>query len=123
MEQMRNEEGWYGSTMETERHDIKDPAQGQPVILRQLRFQYAPWQKTKPKVKDILTPDYIKYLENLLWADNLEMIQLPKVTFHKKGFRIFLTCKAKKGNIIPYINKEDLDRPLHERLKEGQEPQ
>lgn len=117
MEKMNQSEGWYGSTMETERFDVKDPGTGAPVILRQLRFQYMPWQKTKPKMKDILTADYIKHLENILWADNLEMIQLPKVTFHKKGFRIFLTCKAKRGNIIPYHTAEALDKPLHERLQ------
>lgn len=116
MEKMKQSEGWYGSTMETEKHDIKDPAEGKPVILRQMRFQYAPWQKTKPKVKDILTDEYIKHLENCLWADNLEMIQLPKVTFHKKGFRIFLTCMAKRGNRIPDYARDALAKPLHERL-------
>lgn len=115
---MQEKEGWYGSTMETERFDVKDPGMGKPVILRQLRFQYAPWQTKKPKVKDLLTKDYIKHLENLLWADNLEMIQLPKVTFHKKGFRIFLTCSPRKGNIIPRQAAEQFDVPLHTRLQE-----
>lgn len=120
---MKNEEGWYGSTMETERQRIEDPATGKPVVLRQMRFQYTPWQKTKPKKSEILTLAYIKHLENLLWADNLEMIQFPKVTFTKKGFTIWATCQAKKGNIIPYHVEGQLSKPLHERLAEEAEPQ
>ena len=120
---MKQSEGWYGTTMETERQKLEDPATGKPVILRQFRYQYAPWQKKQPKKSELLTKDYIKHLENQLWADNLEMIQFPKVTFTKKGFNIWATCQAKKGNSIPGYASDQLSRPLHERLQEEKEPQ
>lgn len=115
---MKEAEGWYGSTLETEQQRIEDPASGKPVILRQFRFQYAPWQKTKPKKKEILTPGYIKHLENTLWADNLEMIMMPRVTFDKKGFSVFAACQPKKGNRIPQEFADTLSAPLHTRLQE-----
>jgi len=115
---MKDEEGWYGSTLETERQKIEDPATGKPVILRQFKFQYAPWQKSKPKKSDILTKEYVSHLENMLWADNLEMIQFPKVTFTKKGFSVWATCQAKRGNRIPDYAIDALSKPLHERLQE-----
>lgn len=115
---MNDNEGWYGSTMETEKFDIQDPGTGKAIILRQFKFAYAPWQKKKPKKKEILTPDYIKHLENILWADNMEMIQFPKVHFDKKGFTVFAACKAKRGNLIPDYAKDDLARPLHQRLQD-----
>lgn len=115
---MKNEEGWYGSTMETEKQRIEDPATGRPVILRQFRYQYNPWQKTQPKKNDLLTKDFITHLENRLWADNMEMIQFPKVTFTKKGFSVWATCQPKKGNQIPDYAKNQLYKPLHERLQE-----
>lgn len=115
---MREQEGWYGSTMETERHNIEDPAQGRPIILRKFEFKYNPALKGKPTKKQILTKDYIKFLENTLWADNLEMIQDPKVAFHKTGFTIFATCQAKRGNIIPWEHRAALDAPLQDRLRE-----
>lgn len=115
---MKEKEGWYGSTMETEQQRIEDPASGKPVILRQFRFQYTPWQKKQPKKKEILTAGYIKHLENMLWADNLEMIMFPRVTFTKQGFSVFATCRPKKGNIIPAQFAATLDAPLHTRLQE-----
>lgn len=118
MEQMREQEGWYGATLETEKQDIRDPATGGAIILRQFKFAYAPWQKTKPKKKEILTQDYVKHLENILWADNMEMVTFPKVHFDKKGFTVFAACKPKKGNIIPGYAIDALSKPLHERLAE-----
>lgn len=115
---MKEKEDWYGSTMETEPQKILDPASGKPVILRQFRFQYAPWQKTKPKKKEILTEGYIKHLENTLWADNLEMIMHPRVTFTKQGFSVFAACTPKKGNRIPSQFADTLSAPLHTRLQE-----
>lgn len=118
---MREEEGWYGSTMETERQKLEDPAEGRPVILRQMRHQYLPWVKKQPKKSEILTKDFIKHLENVLWADKLEMIQFPKVTFTKKGFTVWATCQPKKGNLIPEYAADQLTKPLHERLQEDRE--
>lgn len=117
---MKEEEGWYGNTMETERQRLDDPATGRPIVLRKIEHKYLPWVSKKPKKSDILTKDYIKHLENLLWADNLEMVQFPKVTFTKTGFTVWATCQAKKGNQLPYHVADQLDKPLHERLQDDE---
>lgn len=116
-------EDWYGSTMETEKHNIEDPAMGRPIILRKFEFKYPPTGKVVPTKKQILTKDYIKHLEDRLWADNMELIQHPKVAFHKTGFTIFATCQAKRGNRIPDAFRDAMDRPLQDRLREESEPQ
>lgn len=118
MKEMRDNEGWYGSTMETERHNIEDPGSGRPIILRKFEFKYPPGSKVVPTKKQLLTKEYIKHLEDRLWADNLELIQTPKVAFHTTGFTIFATCQAKKGNIIPGYASDALSSPLQDRLRD-----
>ena len=114
---MKDTEKWYGSTMETEQQKLLDPASGEKIILRRVEHRYPPGLQKKPKKKDLLTPAYIKHMENLLWADNLELIMFPKVTFNKRGFDIFFPCKPKKGNMIPSLFADTLSAPLHTRLQ------
>jgi hypothetical protein len=117
-----DKDGWYAGNMETEGHRIDEPGTGKPIILR--RFQYArnPAIKRKPTKEDVLTPGYIKYLENGLWADNMEMIMEPKVVIDKKHITVFATCQAKKGNLIESAHRDQL-KPLQDKLAEEREPQ
>lgn len=116
--EMKEADGWYGSEMETDKFDMQDPGEGAAMLLRKIEVVYHPGQKTKPKKKDILTKDFIKSIEVKCWADNLEVIALPKIHFTKKGFTIFVPCKAKKGHIIPWENQNVLNMTLNERLAE-----
>lgn len=117
LNQMKDAEKWFGSTMETEQQPILDPGTGKPVILRRFDFMYPPGGK-KPTKKQLLTPEYLKHLDNTLWLDELERIMLPRVTFKKKGFSIFVPCHPKKGSAIPRYAQDQLSKPLHERLQE-----
>lgn len=117
MEGTVDDSRWYGQTVETPETRIEDAGQGRPIILRQYTFAYNPNVKKKPTQEEILTPEYVNYLNSLLWIDNLELIQHPKVAFKKKGFIIFATCQAKKGHRIPY-DKIDQLKPIQTKLQE-----
>ena len=92
---------WYPTEVETEGVKIEDPGMGRPIILRNFEFRYPLTLKRKPSKDQIFTKDYLKYLNNLLWIDEMELIQEPKIVFYKKGFRIFCTCQAKRGSLLP----------------------
>lgn len=100
---------------QTDSFRLEDPATGQPVIMRHFEYRYPP-SGPKPTKEQLLTTDYIRHLENGLWADALEMIMPPKVVFYEKGFRIFATCQAKKGNLIPWDKKDQL-LPLQTKIQ------
>lgn len=117
-----DKDGWYAGNMETEHQRIDEPGTGKPIILRQFKYARNPAIKKKPTKDEILTPGYIKYLENGLWADNMEMIQDPKVVIDKKFITVFATCQAKRGNLINYAQRDQL-KPLQEKLAEEREPQ
>lgn len=95
---------------------IEDPGQGRPIIIRQLKYAYHPSLKGRPSVEQLLTVDFRKYLNNILWLDSLELIQEPKVVFQQKEFIIFATCQAKRGAIIPREHIDKL-RPLQDTLQ------
>ncbi len=101
--------------IDSERQELLDPATGRPVILRQFEFLYPPARMGQPTREQILTPGYRKYLNDMLWLDDLELIQEPKVIFSDRGFKIFVTCQARKGRIIPSEHLNAM-RPLQERL-------
>ena len=107
---------WYGTNAETEKFRLEDPASGRKIIVRHFDYMYPPGRRVKPTKAQILTKDYLNYLKNGLWADELEMIMDPKVVFYKKGFRVFVTCQAKKGSIIPY-HAVDMAKPLQEQIQ------
>lgn len=96
---------------------IEDPGTGRPIIMRHFEYRYLP-NGPKPTKEQLLTPDYIKHLENVLWADSLEMIMPPKVVFYNKGFKIFATCQAKKGNVIPGHATDQL-QPLQTKIQQN----
>lgn len=116
MEGKVDDSQWYGQSSETEQTRLEDPGVGRPIILRKFDFAYKPGRQ-KPKKSEILTPGYITFLENILWVDNLELIQDPKVAYNKTGFSVLATCQAKKGHIIPYDKIEQL-KPIHTKLQE-----
>lgn len=117
-----DKDGWYAGNMETEGHRIDEPGTGKPIIMRQYKFMFPPGMKRKPKKDELLTPAFIKHMENQLWGDNLEMVTDPKIVINKKGFIIFATCQAKRGNILSYMDRERL-KPLQDKLKDEREPQ
>lgn len=94
---------------------IEDPGVGKPIILKHFEYRYPPGQK-RPRVDELLTPSYIKHLENGLWADGMEMIAPPRVVFYRKGFRIFATCQLKRGQSLPWDRKDEL-KPLQDKLQ------
>lgn len=104
---------WDATQAQTDGVRIEDGGTGRPIILRQFEFQFPPGFKGKPTKEEILTESYIKYLENFLWADALEMIMEPKVVFSEKGFKVFATCQVKKGNLIPGY-AQDMLKPLQD---------
>lgn len=82
-----------------------DKGDGRPIILRQFDYVLQPGIQ-KPTAEDILTEGYLKFLEaQLYFVDELDLVQKPKVVINDKGFKIFATCQARKGSIIPYHNK------------------
>lgn len=109
------------SQIETEGVKIQDAQQGNAILIRQFKFVYSPTVKKKPTKAQILTKDYIKYLENVLWADNLELITEPRVHIHKSGFIVFAPCKPKRGNIFPYEALQTIDKPLEKRLQANED--
>ena len=87
--------------------DIKlDTGEGRPIILRQFDYKFPPGLQMKPTADDILTEGYLNFLEaQLYFVDELDLVEKPRVMIGTDGFKIFATCQAKKGSIIPYHNK------------------
>ena len=55
-------------------------------------------------------------MENMLWADAMEMVIEPKLHYEKGGFSVFATCQVKRGNNIRAEDMERL-RPIQEVLQ------
>lgn len=115
--------------VETPTIQVKDTQDGPTYIIRQYEFAFIPGLKKKPRAKDILTNDLIKFLENELWKDALEIVPPdkkmpnPRVAIQERSFTVVVVCKPKKGNIIPYEALQQVEKPLHERLVDDREPQ
>lgn len=116
-----DKDGWYAGKMETDGYRIDEAGTGKPIILRQFKYARNPAMK-KPTKNEILTPAYITYLENGLWADNMEMVIEPKVVIDKKFITVFATCQAKRGNLIESVHRDQL-KPLQDKLRDEREPQ
>lgn len=116
MEELNQTETWYGKGIESERVRLEDSGSGKPIVLRRLQFLYPP-KGRKPTLEEILTPEYLKKLNDLLMLDGMELIQPPRVVYNKKGFDIFCTCQVKKGNIIP-AHLRDQFTPIQQKLQE-----
>lgn len=116
------------SQITTDGQRIVDEQSGEVLIMRKFDYAYHPNIQVRPKKSELLTKEYVKWLEDRLWGDALELIppfkgfSNPRVVIQKKGFTILAVCKPKKGNIIPYEVLAQVDKPLTERLIE-REPQ
>ncbi len=118
--------------IQTDAVKIHDAQQGPEYIMRKFEYSFHPaiinGQQRKPNKKELLTEGYIKYLENALWGDALEIVPPekgfpnPRVVIDKKGFTVVVVCKPKRGNIILDRDRDQLAQPLHKRLIEN-EPQ
>lgn len=83
-----------------------DQGDGRPIILRTFEYRFPPGMLRQPTEDEILTEGYVKFLESQLYfVDELDLVQPPKVRISSKGFRIFATCQARKGSIIPGVSK------------------
>lgn len=120
-------ENWNDvSQIQTDGQQLIDPQSGEVCIIRKYDFRFHPLiaanKELRPKKKDILTKDYIKHLENQLWADAWELhpdaTPNPRVVINADGFSVFAVCKPKKGNRIPWELLEQVNTPLQERIQE-----
>ena len=89
---------WYGKEDRTEEKSIHDKGKGEPVVIRLFEFKFRPDLERLPTKEELLTPEYIKQLNTLLWADALRMVLEPRVEIKKEGCKIFVPCRATTGN-------------------------
>lgn len=90
------EHKWYGSENQTEENLMHDPGQGEGIVIRHWEYQRDP-SKEKPTKDQILTPEYIKQLQMLLWADSLKLVMEPRVEVTEDKILIFAPCQARAG--------------------------
>lgn len=88
---------WYGHQDRTEDKNMHDTGKGEPVVIRLFEFKLNPAIKELPTAEQILTPEYIRHLQNLLWGDALRLVMEPKVIIDKESIKIFAPCQARAG--------------------------
>jgi hypothetical protein len=88
---------WYGSEDQTAESEMHDKGKGEPIVLRLFEFKLNPTLERPPTKEEILTPEYIKHLSTLLWADSLRLVTTPEVRIDKDAIRIFAACQARTG--------------------------
>lgn len=76
-----------------------DEGYGREVVIREFRFALRPGGAAPTKA-ELLTPEYLRHLNDILWADSLELFRPPKVVINKTDFRIYAPCVAKKGALV-----------------------
>lgn len=93
-----------------------DEGDGRPIILRTFEYKFPPGIQYIPTADNILTEGYLKFLEaQLYFVDELDLVQKPKISIDETGFRIFATCQARKGSIIPGVSRpQTLTQILHD---------
>ena len=88
---------WYGKEDRTEEKSIHDTGKGEAVVIRLFEFKFPPTLEVLPTKEQLLTPDYMKYLNVQLWGDALRMVLEPRVEITKQGCKIFVPCVARTG--------------------------
>lgn len=88
---------WYGREDKTEEKLMHDKGSGEPVLIRLFEYKFPPTLEAIPTKEQILTTEYIKHLQTLLWADSLRLIMEPRVVIDKEGCKIFAPCQARAG--------------------------
>lgn len=91
------EHKWYGKEDQTDPSLMHDTGKGEPVVIRLFEFKFPPTLKELPTKEQILTVEYIKHLQTLLWADSLRLVMEPRVVIDKEGCKIFAPCQARAG--------------------------
>lgn len=88
---------WYGVDNRTDDKTMHDKGSGEPVVIRLFEFRLDPSLKELPTKEQILTPEYIKHLQTLLWADSLRLVTEPRVVIDKESIKVFAPCQARTG--------------------------
>jgi hypothetical protein len=91
------EHKWYGKEDQTDEKLMHDKGSGEPVIIRLFEFKFPPTLEVLPTKEQILTPEYLKYLNVQLWSDSLRLVMEPRVVIDKTGCKIFAPCQARAG--------------------------
>ena len=91
---------WYGREDQTEENLLHDESKGEPIVIRNFEFALNPDLKHKPTKEQILTPEYIKHLQTLLWADSLRLVLEPRVQITKDKILVSVPCQARTGATI-----------------------
>ncbi len=92
------EHKWYGKEDQTDTNLIHDTGKGEPIVIRMFEFKFPPTLKDLPTKEQILTPEYLKHMQTLLWADSLRLVTEPRVVIDKEGCKIFAPCQARTGS-------------------------
>lgn len=88
---------WYGKEDQTGDASIHDKGEGEPIVIRLFEFKFPPTLEKLPTKEQLLTPEYLKHLNNILWGDALRMVLEPRVSINKEGCKIFVPCVARTG--------------------------
>lgn len=91
---------WDVQEIETKSDPLIDSGTGKPIILRQFKFTLNPAIKVLPTKEQILTKQYLKDLNNILWAQDLELVMMPRVVISQKEILVIAPCQPRKGAII-----------------------
>lgn len=91
---------WYGKEDQTDLFDIHDKGQGEKIIIRLEEFKLNPNLEKLPKKENLLTPEYLKFIDAKLWGDGLRRVMEPKVNITKEWARIFIPCVPATGQSI-----------------------
>ena len=89
---------WYGREDQTDTNLMHDTGKGEPIVIRNFEFKLDPSLTTPPTKEQILTPEYVKHLSTLLWADSLRLVMEPRVQITKDKILIFAPCQARTGS-------------------------
>lgn len=94
------EHKWYGREDETATNLMHDTGKGEAIVIRHFEFKLNPSLERLPTKEEILTPEYIKHLSTLLWADSLRLVREPQVVIDKESIKIFAPCQARTGAVF-----------------------
>jgi len=89
---------WYGKEDRTEDTSIHDRGKGTPVNIRHLEFALKPGMEVKSTREQILTPEYMRFLQTELWADDLRMVLEPRIEIKENTLHIFVPCVSRTGS-------------------------
>ena len=94
------EHKWFGKEDQTDENLMHDKGTGETIVMRFFPFKMKPGLEQLPTREQLLTPDYVKHLKTLLWADGLRAVTEPTVKIEKDSVTIGVACKATNGQVI-----------------------